>query len=121
MAVYNSMADGNAQKGLSVGDLVKTPKGGTWQILDSGIYSGRFQTLRLYMIYIVSMHSKEQSFRFDDNLHRVSCLVNIFSRLYQPAMRIDLSTVPSNFSIEFTIRLDLSFLPFTKTRSSSFK
>lgn len=40
MAVYNSMADGNAQKGLSVGDLVKTPKGGTWQILDSGIYSG---------------------------------------------------------------------------------
>lgn len=40
MAVYNSMADGNAQKGLKVGDLVKTPKGGTWQILDSGIYSG---------------------------------------------------------------------------------
>lgn len=40
MAVYNSMADGNAQKGLTVGDLVKTPKGGTWQILDSGIYSG---------------------------------------------------------------------------------
>ena len=40
MAVYNSLADGNAQKGLTVGDLVKTPKGGTWQILDSGIYSG---------------------------------------------------------------------------------
>ena len=38
MAVYNSMADGNAPKGLKVGDLVKTPKGGTWQIMNPNIY-----------------------------------------------------------------------------------
>lgn len=40
MAVYNSMADGNAQSGLKAGDYVRTPKGGTWQILDANNYKG---------------------------------------------------------------------------------
>ena len=34
------MADGNAQSGLKAGDYVRTPKGGTWQILDANNYKG---------------------------------------------------------------------------------